>query len=493
MYDYLELRDGSTSNAGFISRLCGNTRPSTQHSTGSSMLLRFRTDSSVTHKGFKAKYSIATCGGTYIGQRGMIHSPGFPGNYPDSSICEWYLEGPTGHYLTLSYGNFSLQAAPGCSADYVEVREYNASGRLLGRNCGSNLPASMDTSNSFAYVRFVSDASGSAAGFSLSFEASVEACGGELNAPSGTISSPNYPNLYPHSRVCRWELVVSLGRRVTLTIDDLRLEDSGAFCAFDYVDVLNGLAADAPYLQRFCGTVPAGTQVSSSGNTMAIVFHTDASVSSGGFMVSYSSEEPAECGGVLNNPAGGNFTSPGYLVSNYSNNLNCEWLIQNPQHINSSIVVLIEDLCLENHQTCESDYLQFRLSDSYGELLAKYCGQTIPSIPIVVFTPDLWVHFQTDASQGDLGFKAKYLFSECGGWQTGEGGVLSSPNYPNIYPSPSRCAWLLEAPVGHTITLTFGYFSLEPHSECHWDSVTIFNGGSPGSPVIGQYCGTTSQ
>ncbi|XP_038578939.1 cubilin [Micropterus salmoides] len=492
MYDYLELRDGSTSNAGFISRLCGNTRPSTQHSTGSSMLLRFRTDSSVTHKGFKAKYSIATCGGTYIGQRGMIHSPGFPGNYPDSSICEWYLEGPTGHYLTLSYGNFSLQAAPGCSADYVEVREYNASGRLLGRNCGSNLPASMDTSNSFAYVRFVSDASGSAAGFSLSFEASVEACGGELNAPSGTISSPNYPNLYPHSRVCRWELVVSLGRRVTLTIDDLRLEDSGAFCAFDYVDVLNGLAADAPYLQRFCGTVPAGTQVSSSGNTMAIVFHTDASVSSGGFMVSYSSEEPAECGGVLNNPAGGNFTSPGYLVSNYSNNLNCEWLIQNPQHINSSIVVLIEDLCLENHQTCESDYLQFRLSDSYGELLAKYCGQTIPSIPIVVFTPDLWVHFQTDASQGDLGFKAKYLFSECGGWQTGEGGVLSSPNYPNIYPSPSRCAWLLEAPVGHTITLTFGYFSLEPHSECHWDSVTIFNGGSPGSPVIGQYCGTTS-
>lgn len=74
------------------------------------------------------QFLTATCGGTYIGQRGMIHSPGFPGNYPDSSICEWYLEGPTGHYLTLSYGNFSLQAAPGCSADYVEVREYNASG-----------------------------------------------------------------------------------------------------------------------------------------------------------------------------------------------------------------------------------------------------------------------------------------------------------------------------------------------------------------------------
>ncbi|XP_070842448.1 cubilin [Chaetodon trifascialis] len=491
--DYLELHDGSTSEAGLISRLCGNTLPSTQHSTGSSMMLRFRTDSSVTHKGFKAKYSIGTCGGTYIGQRGAIHSPGFPGsNYPDSSSCEWYLEVPTGHYLTLNYGNISLQTTPECFADYVEIREYNGSGRLLGRHCGSTLPASMDTSDSFAYVKFVSDGSVNAAGFSLMFEASVEACGGELNAPSGAISSPNYPNLYPHNRVCRWDLMMSPGRRVTLTIKDLRLEDSGTSCAFDYVDVLNGVSVDAPRLQRFCGTVPAGTQVHSSSNTMTIVFHTDASVSNGGFMASYSSEEPAECGGVLSNPAGGNFTSPGYLVSNYSNNLNCEWLIHNPQHINSSIVVLIEDLHLENHQTCESDYLQFRLGDSDGELLAKFCGQTIPRIPIVVFTPELWVHFQTDASLRDLGFKAEYMFSECGGWQTGERGVLSSPNYPNIYPSRSHCAWLLEAPEGHTIKLTFSSFNLEPHSKCGWDSVTIFNGGSPGSPIIGQYCGTTS-
>uniref|UniRef100_A0A3B5L191 Cubilin n=1 Tax=Xiphophorus couchianus TaxID=32473 RepID=A0A3B5L191_9TELE len=489
-FDYLELRDGSSLNSDLISRLCGNTRPSTQHSKGSSMLLRFRTDSSVTHRGFKAKYSIASCGGTYIGQTGEIHSPGFPGsNYPENSNCEWYLEGPTGHYLTLSYKNLSLQDSAGCAADYVEIREYNASGRLLGQHCGNNIPASVDTSDSFAYVKFVSDNSGNAAGFSLFFEASVEACGGELNAPSGTITSPNYPNLYPHSRVCRWELVVTPNRRVTLIINDLRLEGSGTSCSY-LLQIFNGLAADAPRLHRFCGTVSPGTRVHSSGNTMAIVFRTDASVSSGGFMVTYSSDEP--CGGILNDPAGGNFTSPGFQVSNYSNNLNCEWLIQNPIHINSSIVVLIEDLHLENHQTCELDYLQFRLGDWDGELLGRFCGQTPPQIPIVVFTSELWVHFRTDSSQGDLGFKAKYSFSECGGWQTGDGGVLSSPNYPNMYPSPSRCAWLLEAPIGHTITLSFSYFNLESHATCSWDSVTIFNGGSPGSPIIGQYCGTTT-
>lgn len=43
--------------------------------------------------------------------------------------------------------------------------------------------------------------------------------------------------------------------------------------------------------------------------------------------------------------------------------------------------------------------------------------------------------------------------ADCGGLQTGGGGLLSSPSYPESYPSPSRCAWLLEAPAGHTITV----------------------------------------
>lgn len=48
------------------------------------------------------------------------------------------------------------------------------SGRVLGRHCGGTLPAPLETSDSFAYVHFVSDGSGNSAGFSLSFEASVE-------------------------------------------------------------------------------------------------------------------------------------------------------------------------------------------------------------------------------------------------------------------------------------------------------------------------------
>uniref|UniRef100_A0A3P9CHJ1 Cubilin n=1 Tax=Maylandia zebra TaxID=106582 RepID=A0A3P9CHJ1_9CICH len=480
--DYLELRNGPDGSSPLLGgRLCGSSPPSVLQTTDNHLFIHFVSDASNEASGFKLVFEAHSqgCGG-FIEVNdndppGYITSPNYPQNYPQNIDCIWVITVPNGEAVQIDFEDqFYIEPTSRYTFTFSSLVVFIC---LKNTICSS------------MWLRFRTDASVTRQGFKAKY--SIE-CGGELNAPSGTISSPNYPNLYPHSRVCRWELVVSPGRKVTLTISDLRLEGSDTYCVFDYVDVMNGLAVDAPHLQRFCGTVPAGTQVRSSGNTMAVEFRTDASVSTGGFLATYSSDEPAECGGILNNPDGGNFTSPGYLVSNYSNNINCEWLIQNPQHINSSIVVLIEDLHLEDHQTCEADYLQFRLGDSSGELLGKFCGQTALVLPIVVFTPELWVHFQTDNSNGDLGFKAKYLFSECGGWQTGDGGVLASPGYPNLYPSPSRCAWLLEAPEGHTITLTFTYFNLESHNTCGWDSLTIFNGGSPGSPIIGQYCGTTS-
>lgn len=68
------------------------------------------------------------------------------------------------------------------------------SGRLLGRYCGSTLPAPLETSDSFAYVRFVSDASGNSAGFSLSFEASVEGAVTHHTSLSSNIGTCYYWN-----------------------------------------------------------------------------------------------------------------------------------------------------------------------------------------------------------------------------------------------------------------------------------------------------------
>lgn len=47
-------------------------------------------------------------------------------------------------------------------------------GNLLGRYCGNTLPDAVDTSDSFAYVKFVTDGSVNARGFRLRFDSSTE-------------------------------------------------------------------------------------------------------------------------------------------------------------------------------------------------------------------------------------------------------------------------------------------------------------------------------
>lgn len=56
-------------------------------------------------------------------------------------------------------------------------------------------------------------------------------------------------------------------------------------------------------------------------------------------------------------------------------------------------------------------FLSITLGNSDGELLGRFCGQSAPRVPIVVFTPELWVHFLTDSAVVDFGFRAMYYFS----------------------------------------------------------------------------------
>ncbi|KAG8573749.1 hypothetical protein GDO81_012532 [Engystomops pustulosus] len=442
---HLEIRDGAESSSRLLAKLCGNTKPVIYKSLGTAMYLSFRTDGSTPRSGFNAQYSIATCGGSHYGQRGIIQSPGYPTqNYPDSTSCEWSFTGPTGHYLIIRFESLDLQNSSNCSSDW-EIREYNAT-----------------------------------------------ECGGDINGVTGTILSPNYPNFYPHNRVCEWRITVPEGRRVTLTIDDLRVQDHQD-CNNDYVAVYNGYRNQSPLLEKLCGYEAPGTAIQSSGNTMKVLFITDGSIASGGFQATFTAMEDAVCGGSLLIPTGGNFTSPGYNgTNNYTKNLNCEWTIQNPNTYNSTTYIEFTRLQLEAHQNCQNDFVEIRVGNAEGEVISRVCGRTKPSIPLALVDPRIWVHFVSNAAVEDVGFSAKYLFTGCGGIQNAESGVVISPNYPNTYPALSHCAWLLEAPEGHIITLSFAYLDLEHHPVCRWDSLTLVNGASPGSPIIGQYCGTTS-
>ena len=52
----------------------------------------------------------------------------------------------------------------------------------------------------------------------------VQGCGGEMTTPSGTIHSPNYPNMYNHDDDCGWLITVDMNHVVELTFSDFDLE-----------------------------------------------------------------------------------------------------------------------------------------------------------------------------------------------------------------------------------------------------------------------------
>lgn len=102
-------------------------------------------------------------------------------------------------------------------------------GNTDGKYCGNTAPQSIESASNYVKVDFVSDSSGTGVGFSLSFAEIQIACGGELtlstSVTSGTFTSPNYPQNYPHNVDCGWLITAPANERIQLDfIDNFSIE-----------------------------------------------------------------------------------------------------------------------------------------------------------------------------------------------------------------------------------------------------------------------------
>lgn len=69
-------------------------------------------------------------------------------------------------------------------------------------------------------------------------------------------------------------------------------------------------------------------------------------------------------------------------------------------------------------------------------------------------------------------------------------GQIYSPNYPDMYPPSKDCVWHFSTTPGHRIRLQFNMFEMEPHQECTYDHIAIYDGDSPDSFTLGRFCGS---
>ena len=115
------------------------------------------------------------------------------------------------------------------------------------------------------------------------------ACGGDLNANNGMVTSPNYPSFHPLDIECIYKITVPAGNKVQLYFRDFNIE-AHSRCAYDYLELRDGITASSPLVgnRTWCGSVLPPSVVTSS-NTLFMKFKSDTTVSTAGFAVSYTS------------------------------------------------------------------------------------------------------------------------------------------------------------------------------------------------------------
>ncbi|XP_026321881.1 tolloid-like protein 1 [Hyposmocoma kahamanoa] len=571
-YEWVEVRDGYMPDAPSLGRICGSGKGPVLRSTGSRLTVVYQPGPRPKpHKGFKAHYE-AVCGGEIeVDSNGHLESPNYPDDYQPNKLCVWRLTVPQDYQVALRFHSFDVENHDTCSYDKVKVRDGDSmDSPLIGMFCGHKIPPDIRSTSNKLLVIFESDSTVQKAGFSATFMkefdecASIEhgcshscvntlggyecacdigyelhsdgkqcenACGGVLYASNGTITSPSFPDLYPPSKNCLWEIVAPPQHRITLNFSHFDLEGNSMYqqeCEYDSVTVHSRLGADV--LRRhgvFCGSA-LPPPVTSDGSVLRVQFTSDPSVHRTGFGAVYyidvdeCAENNGGCQHECHNTLGGyecachsgftlhqnkhdckeggckhDVTQPhGTIVSpNYPNmypaRKDCVWQFSTtPGHRIKLIFNVFE---LEPHQECAYDHVTiYDGASAEDKTLGRFCGNKLPH-PVAANTNQMYVVFKSDASVQRKGFLATHS-TACGGYLAATDTVkhlYSHARYgTDSYESRADCDWSIVAPVGHFVRLTFLTFELEPETKCDYDFVQVFGGLERSGGDYGKFCGT---
>ncbi|XP_046577742.1 cubilin-like isoform X2 [Haliotis rubra] len=172
--NYVLFTDGYQSYTSWLGTYCSNVTGYIV-SSRNAMTITFRTDSSITDKGFSLKYIALTkeCGedDTISYETKYIESPNYPLSYPDNANCEWTISTSIdGYVIHVEAVNFNIEHDSSCSVDYVRLYDVTIYETYIGRWCGRDGP-NTETAGQTMKVKFHSDGSTSLSGFKLSFTA----------------------------------------------------------------------------------------------------------------------------------------------------------------------------------------------------------------------------------------------------------------------------------------------------------------------------------
>ncbi|XP_072933024.1 cubilin-like [Epargyreus clarus] len=498
--DVLELIEIDKDNiSNTLGTYCGNTLPPALTVVSNRLMIKFHSDESLTGTGFSLSYTFldekSHCGGNYVKSQGNIYSPGWPHQYDSSRDCEWTITVPIGQQILLNITDFDLEQPyrNTCDiGDYLEIRNGPSNmAPLIGKYCGNIRQSKqiISTANT-VHLHFHSDSYITGNGFKIIWDGSLYGCGGTLTGSSGSITSPNYPNAYNENCECFYKIVVSSGSRIRLSFADLQLERS-TDCTDDYVEIFDGRDLNSASVGRFCHMSPNLKSIETTSNHAYIKFRSDYVVRAKGFLLNYET--------ICNITLSGDYgviESPGY-PNNYPADADCLWTITVLK--GSKINVTFTDFDLyQYHRThlynrwrqrigCDSDYLQTK-ETSDKTFTNKFCGSIIPP-QIRTQSNSLQIKFVSGLYFTSKGFRLEWVRFGCGGHIQKQFGTIKIEKSA-ILPEEMECAWLIESPVGTSITSTVSELIMTESKNCSIDTLEVYNGQSVSFPLITKICHT---
>uniref|UniRef100_A0A8C2HQA1 CUB and Sushi multiple domains 3a n=1 Tax=Cyprinus carpio TaxID=7962 RepID=A0A8C2HQA1_CYPCA len=425
-----------------------------------------------------------TCGDTLRGSSGIITSPNFPSEYYNSADCTWTILADPGDTISIIFTDFQTEE----KYDYLEVEGSEPPTIWLS---GMNVPSPIVSNKNWLRLHFVTDSNHRYKGFSAHYQGKllalslnmhgfhvneggikqasnscpdpgepengkriVKTCGSNLQGPSGTFSSPNFPIQYESNSQCVWIITASnLNKVIQINFEEFDLE-----LGYDTLTIGDGGEVGDPktILQVLTGSFVPDLIVSMT-HQMWLHLQSDESVGSIGFKINYKEIDKESCGdpgtplygmregdgfsngdvlrfecqfgfeligektiSCQNNnqwsanipicifPCLSNFTAPmGTVLSpdypeGYGNNLNCVWLILSEP--GSRIHLAFNDFDLE----APYDILTVKDGEMLdSSVLGRFTGAEVPS-HLTSNNNILRLEFQADHSMSGRGFNITY-------------------------------------------------------------------------------------
>uniref|UniRef100_A0A2K6FE01 CUB and Sushi multiple domains 1 n=1 Tax=Propithecus coquereli TaxID=379532 RepID=A0A2K6FE01_PROCO len=416
---------------------------------------------------------VFSCFFNFTAASGIILSPNYPEEYGNNMNCVWLIISEPGSRIHLIFNDFDVEP----QFDFLAVKDDGISDiTVLGTFSGNEVPSQLASSGHVVRLEFQSDHSTTGRGFNITYTtfgqnechdpgipingrrfgdrfllgSSVSfhcddgfvktqgsesitcilqdgnvvwsstvprceaPCGGHLTASSGVILPPGWPGYYKDSLNCEWIIEAKPGHSIKITFDRFQTEVN-----YDTLEVRDGPASSSPLIGEYHGT-QAPQFLISTGNFMYLLFTTDNSRSSVGFLIHYESVtlESDSC------------LDPGIPVNGHRHGSNFG--------VRSTVTF-----------SCDPGYT---LSDN-EPLLCEQNHQWNHALP------------SCDAL--------------CGGYIHGKSGTVLSPGFPDFYPNSLNCTWTIEVSHGKGVQMIFHTF----HLESSHDYLLITEDGSFSEPV----------